>query len=116
FLIGWDALQGVGLNMLAQLAVLGAAFCYAASGIYGGRFQGTPPLITATGQAVTTALMVAPLALLIDRPWLLPVPGAKTWGALLALALLSTAFAYVLYYRLLATAGATNLVLVTFLI
>jgi drug/metabolite transporter (DMT)-like permease len=116
FLIGWDALQGISLNMLAQLAVLGAAFCYAASGIYGGRFLETPPLITATGQVICTALMMAPIALLLDRPWLLPVPGAQALGALLTLALVSTAFAYVLYFRLLETAGATNLTLVTFLI
>ena len=59
--------------------------------------------------------MMIPLALWVDRPWLQPLPGAKTWGALLTLALLSTALAYVIYFRLLSTAGATNLLLVALL-
>jgi drug/metabolite transporter (DMT)-like permease len=57
-----------------------------------------------------------PIALWVDRPWLSPAPGATTWGALLALGLLSTAVAYVIYFRLLAMAGATNLLMVTLLI
>ncbi len=57
-----------------------------------------------------------PLALLADRPWTLPMPGPGTWGALVGLGLLSTALAYALYFRILAAAGATNLLLVTFLI
>ncbi len=60
--------------------------------------------------------MMLPLALVIDRPWTLPAPALGTWGALAALALLSTAAAYVIYFRILAAAGATNLLLVTFLI
>jgi drug/metabolite transporter (DMT)-like permease len=60
--------------------------------------------------------MLLPLALIVDRPWALPAPGAATVAAVLALALLSTALGYILYFRLLAAAGATNLLLVTFLI
>jgi drug/metabolite transporter (DMT)-like permease len=101
---------------MAQLAVLGAACSYALAGIFGRRFQGLPPLVVASGQVTGTTLMMFPLALTVDRPWALPAPGTRTWAALVALALLSTAVAYVLYFRLLATAGATNLLLVTFLI
>jgi drug/metabolite transporter (DMT)-like permease len=54
--------------------------------------------------------------LIVDRPWTLPAPSAATVAALLGLALVSTALAYILYFRLLASAGATNLLLVTFLI
>ncbi len=115
-MIGPDVLGGLGLKMLAQLAVLGAAFSYALAGIYGKRFKAIPPYVTAAGQITCTTLMMIPIALFVDRPWLLPMPGIKTWGALLALALLSTAVAYVLYFRLLSTAGATNLLLVTLLI
>jgi drug/metabolite transporter (DMT)-like permease len=57
-----------------------------------------------------------PVTLVVDRPWTLPIPGAATWAAVLGIAALSTALAYVLYFRILATAGATNLLLVTFLI
>ena len=103
-------------GLLAQLAVVGAAVSYAFAGIFGKGFRGIPPLVTATGQVTTTAAMLLPIALLVDRPWALPAPGLVTWGALLGLALLSTALAYGIYFRLLATAGATNLLLVTFLI
>lgn len=115
-MIGPDTLQGLGLNVLAQVAVLGAAISYAFAGIFGKRFRGTSPNVTAAGQVTSTAVMMIPIALAVDRPWLLPAPGLTIWGALVGLALLSTAIAYVIYFRLLATAGATNLLLVTFLI
>jgi drug/metabolite transporter (DMT)-like permease len=114
--IGPDGLVGLGLNVLAQLAVIGAAISYAFAGIYGKRFKGVSPIVTAAGQLTCTALMMIPVALFVDRPWLLPMPTLRTWGAVLALALLSTAVAYVIYFRLLSAAGATNLLLVTFLI
>jgi drug/metabolite transporter (DMT)-like permease len=78
--------------------------------------MGVPPLATAAGQVTASAIMVLPVMLLVDKPWELPVPHIATWGALLGVGLLSTALAYVLYFRILATAGATNLLLVTFLI
>ncbi len=115
-MIGPEALAGLSLHVLAQIAVLAAALSYACAGIFGRRFAGTPPLISAAGQLTGTTVMMLPLALLIDRPWTLPAPTLGTWGALAALALLSTAAAYVIYFRILAAAGATNLLLVTFLI
>ncbi len=115
-MIGPDALTRLGINVLAQLAVLGAAISYAFAGIFGKRFQGTPAIVTATGQITGTTLMMIPIALLVDKPWQLSFPGAKAWGALMGLALLSTSLAYIIYFRLLSTAGATNLLLVTFLI
>ncbi len=115
-IVGPAALHGGGLNLLAQLAVLGAALSYGCAGIYGRRFRGTPPLVTAAGQVTASALMILPVALLVDRPWQSAMPGAATWGALVGLALLGTAGAYVLYFRILATAGATNALLVTLLI
>ncbi|HYG89421.1 MAG TPA: DMT family transporter [Azospirillum sp.] len=108
--------KGAGLNLLAQLAVLGAALSYGCAGIYGRRFRGTPPLVTAAGQLTASTLMILPIALLVDRPWEAAMPGAATWGALVGIALLGTAVAFVLYFRILATAGATNALLVTFLI
>ncbi len=62
-----------------------------------------------------TTVMILPLALVVERPWTFSPSGA-TWGAMLGLALLSTAVAYQIYFRILASAGATNLLLVTFLI
>jgi drug/metabolite transporter (DMT)-like permease len=115
-IIGPAALRSLGLNFLAQVAVMGAALSYALAGIYGKHFQGIPPLVTATGQVTSTTVVMIPLVLLVDQPWTLSMPTLRTWGALLGLALLSTAIAYGIYFRLLASAGATNLLLVTFLI
>ena len=115
-IIGPDALKGFGANVAAQLAVVGAAVSYALAGIFGKRFKGIPPLVTATGQLTCSTLIMIPVTALVDRPWMIPIPGAQTWGAVIALALVCTALAYVIYFRILATAGATNLALVTFLI
>jgi drug/metabolite transporter (DMT)-like permease len=117
-MIGPDALAGIGADVLAQLAVLAAALSYAFAGVFGRRFarMGVAPLATAAGQVTASAMMLVPVALLLDRPWTLPMPGAPVWAAILGIAALSTALGYVLYFRILATAGATNLLLVTFLI
>lgn len=117
-LIGPQALAGLGEDVLAQLAILGAALSYGFATIFGRRFKrmGVPPLATAAGQVTASSLMLLPVALLIDRPWNLPAPGLPVWGAILGLALLSTALAYVVFFRILASAGAVNLSLVTFLI
>jgi len=114
-MIGADALGGRKGGLLAQLAMLGAAIAYACAGIFGRRFAGTPPLVTAAGQVTASSLTLLPLSLIVDRPWLLPPPGAKTWAAVTGLALLCTALAYVIYFRVLATSGASNLLLVTLL-
>lgn len=117
-MIGPEALAGLGSNIWGQLAVLGAAVSYSFAGIFGRRFKamGVQPILTATGQVGASTLMLVPVALLVDRPWALAVPGPATWAALLGMALLSTALAYVLFFRILASAGAINLMLVTFLI
>ena len=117
-LIGPQALAGLGEDVTAQLAILGAAVSYAFAAIFGRRFKrmGVPPLATAAGQVTASSLMLLPLALLVDRPWTLGAPGLPVWGAVLGLALLSTALAYVVFFRILASAGAVNLSLVTFLI
>lgn len=118
FMVGPEALKGLGLNVAAQLAVLGGALSYGFAGIYGRRFKamGVPPLTTATGQVTATTVMMLPIVLLVDRPWISAPPSLVTWGALLGLGLLSTALAYVLFFRILAGAGAVNVALVTLLI
>jgi drug/metabolite transporter (DMT)-like permease len=115
-MIGPQALAGLGVNVLAQIAVIVAALSYACAGIFGRRFGALPPLVTATGQlSASTALMV-PVVVVVNPPWALSMPSLDTWAALCGLAFLSTALAYIIYFRLLAVAGATNLLLVTFLI
>jgi drug/metabolite transporter (DMT)-like permease len=122
-MIGPQALAGLAIadlggDTLAELACLGAAFSYACAGVYGRRFTrlGVAPLSTATGQVTASAILLAPIAFLADRPWTLPTPSVAGLGAILGLAVFSTALGYLLYFRLLATAGATNLLLVTFLL
>lgn len=117
-MIGLDLLEGVGTHVAAQFALVLAGFSYACAGVYGRRFSrmGVSPMATATGQVTMSTLMLAPMAAMIDAPWTLPAPSMTAWLALAGIAILSTALAYVIYFRLLATAGATNLLLVTFLI
>ncbi|MEO8668369.1 MAG: DMT family transporter, partial [Bauldia sp.] len=117
-MIGADALAEASSHLLAELACLAAASCYAMSAIYARRFAriGSPPLVTATGQILIAALILTPLALVIDRPWTLAMPGPAPLGAVFGIGALSTFVAYLIYYRILATAGAVSLMLVTFLI
>lgn len=117
-MIGPSALTDLGANLLAQLAVLGGAVSYSIAGIFGRRFHrmGLPPLLPAAGQVTASAVLMLPVALVVDRPWTLAMPSVETWMALFGLAFLATALAYVIFFRILATAGATNLMLVTFLI
>jgi drug/metabolite transporter (DMT)-like permease len=115
-MIGMAALSGIGLHVLAECAVLAATVSYAFAGIFGRRFRGQPPLVTATGQVTATTVMMLPIALITDRPWTLAMPTPAALGAVVGLALLSTALAYVIFFRILTAAGATNLLLVTLLI
>lgn len=115
-LIGVDALDGLGLAVLAQFACIGAGLCYALATIWGRRLSGRPPLVVATGQVTASSLLLIPIVLVVDRPWTLSMPSAATIASVAALALASTALAYILYFRILRTAGATNLSLVTFLV
>ena len=114
-LIGIESLKGFGVHIFGQLAILGAAISYSFAAIFGRRFQHLDPIVVAAGMVTASAIMMTPLAFFVDKPWSLS-PGAGTWAALLGLAVLSTSVAYILYFRILATAGATNVSLVTFLI
>lgn len=116
-MIGGDALRPLDTHVAAQMACLGAALSYAFASVYGRRFRsmGVSPIEAATGQVTASSLVLIPVMLVIENPWTLPAPHLATIGALIGLAALSTALGYVLYFRILATAGATNLTLVTFL-
>lgn len=106
-------------GLWGQVACLGAALSYAFAGVYGRRFRamGIAPLEAAAGQVTASTVLILPIMLIIERPWTLPAaPSTSVVAALVGLALLSTALAYILYFRILAASGATNLLLVTFLI
>ena len=114
-LIGIEFLRGFGMEILGQVAVLAAAFSYACAAIFGRRFRDIHPLVVATGMVCSSAIMMLPLALVLEQPWHLS-PGPITVAAILSLASLSTALAYIIYFKVLATSGPTNILLVTFLI
>ncbi len=114
-LIGFDVLQGMQLQSLGQFAVMGAAFCYGCAGIYGRRFRELPAAVTATGMLYVTIVMLLPLTFALEHSWTLK-PTNITLSALFALGFFCTAIAYLIYFHLLAVAGATNASLVTFLI
>ena len=117
-LIGTDFLGELGRGLIAQLACLAATLCYALAGVWARRFRpmGIEPVGVATGQLTAAAIVMLPLVLLFEPPWLAAAPSPAAWLSLAALALFCTSLAYILYFRLLASAGATNSLLVTFLI
>lgn len=115
-MIGPAALAGLDASVMAQIAVVGATISYGCAGVFGRRFRALPPLVSATGQLSASSILILPVALLVDRPWSLPVPGTEVVLSVAALALLSTALAYILFFRVLASAGATNVMLVTQLV
>ncbi|MEO0385648.1 MAG: DMT family transporter [Pseudomonadota bacterium] len=115
-IIGPRHLLGLGDHLLSELMLIGAAVSYAFASVWGRRFAGENPMATATGQLTMSTLMMIPIASLIDQPWTLPVPSLATIGSVIALAVVCTAFAYVLFFRVLDMAGATNVSLVTMLV
>jgi len=117
-MIGPALLSNIGTDGLAQLACVAASLSYALAAVWARRFKrmGLPPMTVTTGQLTAGALMMLPIALTIDRPWTEAFPGFGPLAAVSALALLCTAFAYVLYFRLIDRAGATNALLVTLLV
>lgn len=117
-LIGPNALAGLDVNLLAQVAVLGAALSYAFAGVYARRFtrMNVDPIVAAAGQLLMSSFIMILLVFTFDSPAELIESSAKVWTVVIVMAIFSTALAYILYFRLLATAGATNAILVTLLI
>ena len=117
-MVGPSLLSNLGTEGLAEIACLVACLSYAVAAVWARRYKamGISPLTVTTGQLTAGALVMLPLALIVDRPWSLPMPPLGAWAAIAALALLCTALAYVLYFRLIGSAGATNAMLVTLLV
>ncbi|WP_029351919.1 DMT family transporter [Bosea sp. 117] len=105
-----------GHHLPAQLAAIGATISYGFAAVYARRFRAMPPLAVALLQLAASSALLLPVALAVDRPWQIALPSITAWGALLGLGVLSTGIAYILYFRVLARNGATNISLVTFLV
>ena len=114
-LMGIDSLSGIGMKTAGQAAVLGAALLYSLAAIFGRRFRDIDPVVVATGMLTGSSFIMIPLAFIVEQPLSLH-PTAATFAALFGLAAVSTSLAYIIYFYVLSKAGATNILLVTFLI
>lgn len=106
-IIGIQALNGLGTQLWAQLAMVAATVCYGAAAITGKGFKGMDPMVPAAGSLIAGAMMLMPLSLIVDRPWTL-IPSTQSLLALLGLSVFSTALAFAIYFRLLQTLGSVG--------
>lgn len=112
-MIGPGVVAGLGGPVWAKLALIGAALSYAVALMVARRFRGVPPPVVATGQLTASTFIMIPVVLAVHGPASLAAGSAPVWMAVLALALISTAFGYILFFNIVASAGATNASLVT---
>ena len=115
-LIGPSAWTGLGAPVWAQLFVVGAAVSYGFGATLGKRFSDLRPTVTATGQLTASSFIMLPVILVFDRPWTIDLPPVPIILAVAALAVVSTSLAYILYFRIISTAGATNASIVTLIV
>jgi drug/metabolite transporter (DMT)-like permease len=115
-LLGPEALLTMhleGWRPLGVLAILGAALCYAVAAVHGKRLQHVPPLITATAQQLTGTAAMLPVVLIFESPFSLS-PRWQDLAAVAAGGVFGTGLAYLLFFRVLALAGATRTALITY--
>jgi len=111
------AIMGEGSQSLGILLCLGAAASYGVGSLWAKlKLKGTPPLSMATGQLLCSSVIMSILAFSFDNPFQLIGASIESWGALLGLSLLSTSFAYIIFFRVVAKSGPANVLLVTMLI
>jgi drug/metabolite transporter (DMT)-like permease len=106
-IVGMQALNGLGEQLIAQIVTVLAAICYAGAAIFSRGFKNLDPMAPAAGSLLSGAAILIPLSLVIDRPWTL-APSASSMLALSALAVFSTALAFVIYFRLIQTLGSVG--------
>lgn len=106
-IIGLQALNGLGKDLWAQLAVVAASVCYGGAAILGKSFKGLDPMMPAAGSLLCGAALLLPLSLIVDQPWTLS-PSPDSLMALLGLAVFSTALAFAIYFRLVHTLGSVG--------
>lgn len=106
-IVGVQAFEGVGTALTAQLAVVAATISYAGAAIFGRNFKGLDPMATAAGSLLCGAALLLPVSLVVERPWTL-TPSAESLLALLGLSVVSTALAFVIYFRLIHSLGSVG--------
>jgi drug/metabolite transporter (DMT)-like permease len=105
--VGVGAFEGLGRQLIPQLAIVAATVCYAGAAIYGRSFKGLSPAAPAAGSLIVGSVLLVPASLVVDRPWTLN-PSMQSLAALAALAVFSTALAFVIYFRLVQTLGSVG--------
>ena len=105
-IVGVQAFESLGRALLAQLAIVAATICYAGAAVFSRGFKGLDPMAPAAGSLICGAAVLIPVSVL-ERPWTLS-PSATSMLALLGLAIFSTAFAFVIYFRLIQTLGSVG--------
>ena len=115
-LVGPSALAGDKTSALGMLLVVLGALSYGLSALWGRRFKQVPPMVSAASQLLCSTLLLVPIAGAADQFWQLPMPGLNVIIAVVALGVLSTALAYILFFSIMAEAGSNNVMLVTLLI
>jgi drug/metabolite transporter (DMT)-like permease len=117
-MVGLDLKSTLGVSPLGYAACLAAALIYGFAGLFGRRFKamGIRPEQAAFGQVTASTIIMVLVLILIDQPWTRAMPGAVPIAAVILMGVISTALAYLLFFQILASAGATNLALVTFLV
>jgi drug/metabolite transporter (DMT)-like permease len=106
-IVGIEAFDAVAGGLVAELAIVAAAVCYACAAIFGRNFRGLDPMAPAAGSLLAGAAFLIPASLVMERPWTM-APSAVSVLALLGLAVVSTALAFVIYFRLIQTLGSVG--------
>ena len=106
-IVGVQALEGLGEQLVAEIAIVVATLCYAGGAVFGRNFRGLDPMLPAAGSLLSGAAILVPVGLVVDRPWTL-APSTASLLALLGLSVFSTALAFVIYFRLIATIGSVG--------
>jgi drug/metabolite transporter (DMT)-like permease len=115
-MIGPGLFGGLSGPLWPKLALIGASLSYAFALMVAKRFRAIPPTVVATAQLTCSTIVMIPIVLTLEGTADLFTASAHVWAAVVCLALLSTAFAYILYFNLVASAGATNASLVTLVV
>jgi drug/metabolite transporter (DMT)-like permease len=106
-IVGVGAFAHVGQQLVAEIAIVAAAICYACGAIFSRGFRGLDPMAPAAGSLLCGAAVLIPLSIAFEQPWTVAASPTSIW-ALLGLAVFSTAAAFVIYFRLIQTLGSVG--------
>jgi drug/metabolite transporter (DMT)-like permease len=106
-IVGMQAFESLGEELVAQLAIVAATICYAGAAVFSRGFRGLDPVAPAAGSLLCGAAILLPVSIVVEQPWTIS-PSESSVLALLGLAVFSTAFAFVIYFRLIQTLGSVG--------